>query len=273
MVAITTTDLIDAQSVHAAHRARVESEWFEHLPEDLYVPPEAFAILLERFEGPLDFLLYLVRKNGFDLRHLDIAPIASQYISYIQVMQTLDVELAADYLVMAALLADLKSRLLLPKPSKLQIEDDPRQQLIERLEAYAAIKRGATQLGARSVLERDVYSAHADQPVSTEMQWTGFDARLLQVAMQSLLGRPKPVVHSVHTELVSLEERIDSIRRYVCQASSPCRFDQLLNPLQGRMGIVVSLIAVLELVRQQVLSIVTDGQDAPLTVWGAEYAA
>jgi segregation and condensation protein A len=111
MGAITATDPHHAQAL----RARVESEWFEHLPEDLYVPPEAFAILLERFEGPLDFLLYLVRKNGFDLRHLDIAPIASQYISYIQVMQTLDVELAADYLVMAALLADLKSRLLLPK--------------------------------------------------------------------------------------------------------------------------------------------------------------
>jgi segregation and condensation protein A len=269
MGAITATDPHHAQAL----RARVESEWFEHLPEDLYVPPEAFAILLERFEGPLDFLLYLVRKNGFDLRHLDIAPIASQYISYIQVMQTLDVELAADYLVMAALLADLKSRLLLPKPSKLQVEDDPRQQLIERLEAYAAIKRSATQLGARSVLERDVYSAHADLPLGAPEDWTGFDATLLQQAMQTLLGRPKPVIHAIQAESVSLDERMDSIRATVCQSRTPCRFDQLLNPLQGRMGIVVSLIAVLELVRQQVLVIIADGQPLPLTVWGAEHVA
>ena len=101
---------------HQVNLARVNDEWFSELPEDLYIPPEAFAIMLERFEGPLDFLLYLVRKNGLDLVKLDIAPIATQYLAYIRLMQQLDIELAGDYLVMAALLADLKSRLLLPAP-------------------------------------------------------------------------------------------------------------------------------------------------------------
>jgi segregation and condensation protein A len=272
MGAITTTAPPDAQPLHGTSRIRVEAEWFEHLPEDLYIPPEAFAILLERFEGPLDFLLYLVRKNGFDLRHLDIAPIANQYIQYIQMMQCKDVELAADYLVMAALLADLKSRLLLPKPTKSHIDDDPRQQLLERLEVYAAIKSGATHLGARSVLERDVYSAHASVPSAPIENWIGFDVVQLQQAMLALLQRPPMAVHAITTESVSLQERIESIRQAVGGSKQPCRFDQLLNPMQGRMGIVVSLIAVLELVRQGVLMIIHDGQFIPLSVWGAEHA-
>ena len=106
---------------------RVLDEWQESIPEDLYIPPAAFEILLEHFEGPLDFLIYLIQKNGFDLLQLDIAPIASQYLSYMDAMKSLNIELTADYMVMAALLADLKSRLLLPKaPSANVIEKDPK---------------------------------------------------------------------------------------------------------------------------------------------------
>src|SRR3970040_1377011 len=138
--------------------ARVNDEWFSELPDDLYILSEAFAILLERFEGLLDFLLYLVRKNGLDIVKLDIAPIASQYLSYIKLMQQLDIELAGDYLVMAALLADLKSRLLLPAPKALTVEEDPRQTLLARLEEYARIKQGAAALNDQLIDGRDVFA-------------------------------------------------------------------------------------------------------------------
>ena len=126
---------------------RVLDEWQEAIPEDLYIPPAAFEILLEHFEGPLDFLIYLIQKSGFDLLQLDIAPIATQYLSYMNNMKSLNIELTADYMVMAALLADLKSRLLLPKPKTINIEKDPKQDLIDRLETYLRIKKAAERLG------------------------------------------------------------------------------------------------------------------------------
>jgi len=153
------------QTVHepmepSAH-IRVLDEWQDALPEDLYIPPAAFEILLEHFEGPLDFLIYLIQKNGFDLLQLDIAPIAAQYLSYMHAMKSLNIELTADYMVMAALLADLKSRLLLPKPKNISAaEADPKQDLIERLENYLRIKQAAERLGQMSVLERDTFAAN-----------------------------------------------------------------------------------------------------------------
>ena len=139
---------------------RVLDEWQEEIPEDLYIPPAAFEILLEHFEGPLDFLIYLIQKNGFDLLQLDIAPIATQYLSYMDSMKSLNIELTADYMVMAALLADLKSRLLLPKPKTMHIEKDPKQELIDRLETYLRIKKAAERLGQMPVLDRDTFATH-----------------------------------------------------------------------------------------------------------------
>ncbi|MEX5444862.1 segregation/condensation protein A, partial [Acinetobacter schindleri] len=117
--------------------------------------------LLEHFEGPLDFLIYLIQKNGFDLLQVDIAPIASQYLAYMDAMKSLNIELTADYMVMAALLADLKSRLLLPKPKAIsELEKDPKQELIDRLENYLRIKQAAERLGQMPVLERDTFNTH-----------------------------------------------------------------------------------------------------------------
>ena len=140
---------------------RVLDEWQEVIPEDLYIPPAAFEILLEQFEGPLDFLIYLIQKNGFDLLQLDISPIATQYLSYMDSMKSLNIELTADYMVMAALLADLKSRLLLPKPTAIdQFEKDPKQELIDRLETYLRIKQAAERLGQMPIFERDTFSTN-----------------------------------------------------------------------------------------------------------------
>lgn len=264
MGAISTMDLdpLDAPSV------RIHDAWVSDLPQDLFIPPDAFAVLLDHFEGPLDFLLYLVRQHDMDLRQIDVAPIASQYLDYIEQMRTLDVELAADYLVMAALLADIKSRLLLPKPSKPALEEDPRQTLIDRLEAYAAIKQGASHLARCTVVERDVWLGGVSiQPSSANSEAQRFDAQLLAHAMQHILNRPSLTSHAITTEAVSLEERIAYIQ-HALAGEQARRFEDLLQPTQGRMGIVVSLMAVLELLRQRVIKIVHDGMYAPLTLRG-----
>lgn len=253
-----------------ARPIRVLDEYYQDIPEDLYIPPEAFAILLEHFEGPLDFLLYLVQKNGFDLKTLDIAPIAQQYLSYMDKMKSLNIELTADYMVMAALLADLKSRLLLPKAEvQLQHEADPRQQLIDRLEQYLRIKQAAERLAQLPILERDVFSAQV-QLGEREIIHQQFDVRDLQDALLCLLNRPQPPVHHITHEPVFLEERIDFIQQQTAMGQR-LDFYQLLKPSQGRVGIVVTFIAVLELVKQQKIAIIYDGSEQqPLTVEGRQ---
>jgi len=256
---VSKTVVIDLVSpVESQPLARVNDEWFSEFPDDLYVPPEAFAILLERFEGPFDFLLYLVKKNGLDLVKLDIAPIASQYLSYIGLMQQLDIELAGDYLVMAALLADLKSRLLLPAPKAATIEDDPRHNLIARLEEYARIKSGAASLNAQDIEGRDVFAVTVGvSPIvnTAQIPQEKFAADLLLSAMQVILQRPPVVEHRIIAEEVSLEERILAVREFL-QDGRHVRFDHLLVKRQGRMGIVVTFMAVLELIKQREIEIV-----------------
>ncbi len=246
--------------------ARMHDEWFSQIPDDLYIPPDAFQILLEYFEGPLDFLLYLVHKNGLNLVELDIAPIASQYMHYIKNMQALNIELAADYLVMAASLADIKSRLLLPKPRLETPEDDPRQELLTRLQHYAQIKQSAANLNNCAVLERNVFAAHSTTPSSLSiMDAEEFDSNLLMQAMQSVLQRPRLQTHQIALEAVQLEERILFIQASF-NAMTTLSFDRLLNPAQGRMGIVVTFMAVLELVRQGEISVVMTGLEQPLVL-------
>ena len=245
--------------------ARMHDEFFCQIPDDLYIPPEAFQILLEYFEGPLDFLLYLVHKNGLNLVELDIAPIATQYLTYIQGMKSLNIELAADYLVMAASLADIKSRLLLPKPQLDKPEDDPRQELLSRLQNYARIKQGAAHLNNCDVLERNVFGAHSSIVSSVALDDGSFDAELLFKAMQSLLLRPRLQTHQIENDAVQLEERILFIQQQL-EHGEAMAFEQLLNPAQGRMGVVVTFMAVLELIRQGDINIVMNGLGQPLTL-------
>lgn len=245
---------------------RVLDEWQDSVPEDLYIPPSAFEILLEHFEGPLDFLIYLIQKNGFDLIHLDIAPIATQYLSYIESMKNLNIELTADYMVMAALLADLKSRLLLPKPKHLNIEKDPKQELINRLEIYLQIKKAATELNQMTILNRDSFDAHISLGHIDSIE-TGHDAQQLQQAMLSIFNRPEPTVHHIEQEPVLLEERIWHIEQLITQGEI-LSFDQLLKPSQGRLGMVVTFMAILELSRQQRIHIVSSGVEQPLSIQG-----
>ena len=255
-------------SSEALPQIRVLDEWQDVIPEDLYIPPAAFEILLEHFEGPLDFLIYLIQKNGFDLLQLDIAPIATQYLSYMDAMKSLNIELTADYMVMAALLADLKSRLLLPKPTSITLEKDPKQELIDRLETYLRIKQAAERLGQFPVLDRDTFSPNVGLG-HTAPVYEGYDVESLRDALFCVFNRPEPVMHTVEQEPVLLEERIAFIQEKI-SSGSVLVFEELLNPVQGRMGMVVTFMAVLELTRQQIIRIVSAGIDAPLAIQGAQ---
>ncbi|MEQ1410595.1 segregation and condensation protein A [Acinetobacter indicus] len=261
------------QSVHPAMdqvpHIRVLDEWQETIPEDLYIPPAAFEILLEHFEGPLDFLIYLIQKNGFDLLQVDIAPIASQYLAYMDAMKSLNIELTADYMVMAALLADLKSRLLLPKPKAIsELEEDPKQELIDRLENYLRIKQAAERLGQMPVLERDTFNTHVSLG-QVAYSNEGHEASLLRDALLCVFNRPEPVIHQIQQEPVLLEERIAYIEAKL-QSGEVLAFAELLKPSQGRMGMVVTFMAILELTRQQKVAIVASGVEAPLAIQGAQ---
>ncbi|MBP6113971.1 MAG: segregation/condensation protein A [Acinetobacter sp.] len=254
-------------SMEPSSHIRVMDEWREDIPEDLYIPPAAFEILLEHFEGPLDFLIYLIQKNGFDLLQLDIAPIASQYLSYIDSMKSLNIELTADYMVMAALLADLKSRLLLPKPKAVHIEKDPKQELIDRLETYLRVKQAAERLGQMPILDRDTYLANVSIG-HIETVNEGYEVHMLRDALFCIFNRPEPVVHQIVQEPVLLEERIAYIEHMV-QSGEVLSFEKLLKPSQGRMGMVVTFMAILELTRQQKVQIVSSGIETPLTIQGS----
>ncbi|MFC6168895.1 segregation and condensation protein A [Acinetobacter terrestris] len=246
---------------------RVMDEWQESIPEDLYIPPAAFEILLEHFEGPLDFLIYLIQKSGFDLLQLDIAPIAAQYLSYMDAMKSLNIELTADYMVMAALLADLKSRLLLPKTNSfIVIEKDPKQQLIDRLETYLRVKQAAERLGQMPVLERDTFPTNVSLGQIAQNN-EGYDIGLLRDALFCVFNRPEPVIHQIQQEPVLLEERIAFIESRL-QSGEILHFEALLKPSQGRMGMVVTFMAILELTRQQKVNIIATGIEAPLAIQG-----
>ena len=254
-------------SMESVSHIRVLDEWHETIPEDLYIPPAAFEILLEHFEGPLDFLIYLIQKNGFDLLQLDIAPIAAQYLSYMDNMKSLNIELTADYMVMAALLADLKSRLLLPKPKMVNVEKDPKQELIDRLETYLRIKKAAERLGQMPVLDRDIYMTSVSIGHIPKV-YEGYEVDMLRDALFCIFNRPEPVIHKIEQEPVLLEERIAYIEQMV-KTGEVLNFQALLKPSQGRMGMVVTFMAILELTRQQKVQIISSGVEAPLSIQGA----
>jgi segregation and condensation protein A len=181
-------------------------------------------------------------------------------------MKSLNIELTADYMVMAALLADLKSRLLLPKPKNIELEKDPKQQLIDRLETYLRIKKAAEHLGQFSVLERDTFNINVNLGQSTAV-YEGYSVDLLKDALFCVFNRPEPVVHQVQQEPVLLEERIAYIE-LMLESGKVLNFSTLLKPSQGKMGMVVTFMAILELTRQQKVQIVATGIEAPLAIQG-----
>ena len=227
------------------------------LPEDLYIPPNAFAIWLEQFAGPLDFLLYLVKKNNFDLTETAILPITEQYLTYIKGLGSEHFELAGDYLLMASTLIAIKSELLLPQPQTPEGEISPKKRLIQRLEEYAQIKSAAHNLDQLIRLERDVFLAYASLPDAEAMaaHLPSYPAQLLVGSLIAMQIKPDYQMHHIKSDPVPLSVRIAQISEQL-SADGVASFWQLLDKSQGKIGVVVSFVAVLELIKRGLVGFV-----------------
>ena len=238
------------------------------LPKDLYIPPEALEVFLDAFEGPLDLLLYLIKRQNLDILDIPIADITIQYVEYVELMRELNLELAADYLVMAAMLAEIKSRMLLPRSTEEeQDEEDPRAELIRRLQEYERYKQAAEDLDSLPRLERDVFQANADFPDRIiERIEPDVDLKELLLALKEVFHRADMFSsHHVEREALSLRERMSMVLDKIdSEAFTP--FTELFDFKEGRDGVVVTFMAVLELLKQSLLEIVQAEAFAPIHV-------
>lgn len=230
--------------------ARVGEQLLLDFPKDLYIPPDALAVMLEAFEGPLDLLLYLIRKQDLDILNIPIAEVTRQYLHYIETMQDLKLELAAEYLAMAAWLAEIKSRMMLPRPPKTDEDEvDPRIELVRRLQDYEQLRAASQRLDALPRIERDFMPASAALPeldVSIEPPRVSMDDLL--AALRSALQRAAMVEHHhIQREAVSLRERMAFIVQRAAQGA--ITLYEVLRPEEGRRGVVLSFLAVLELLK------------------------
>jgi segregation and condensation protein A len=218
-------------------------------PDNLYIPPDALELMLDAFSGPMDLLLYLIRRDQLDILDLPILDVTRQYMAYVELMRDLKLELAADYLVMAAMLAEIKSRLLLPKPPQAEEdEEDPRAELVRRLKEYEIVRQGAEQLDAQPQQERDFFVAHAtavgevDEPAPPQV---GLDE--LVHAMQAVMRQIDVTQHHhISREALSTRERMSQILERL-QHQPRLRLPELFLRAEGRPGAVVSFLALLEL--------------------------
>ena len=248
--------------------AVVDGEPVTTLPQDLYIPPYALQVFLEAFEGPLDLLLYLIRRQNIDILDIPIAEITRQYVQYIELMNDLQLELAGEYLVMAAMLAEIKSRMLLPRPeAEDEDEEDPRAELVRRLQEYERFKKAALDIADLPRLERDVFVAQADAPerkVVTKMPDVTLKELLL--AFHDVLKRAE-MFSNLHVtrEPLSVRQRMSEILTRI-KTGSFTGFADLFDPEEGRMGVAVTFIAVLELLRESVIEVVQSEEFAPLHV-------
>ncbi|MCB5226112.1 segregation/condensation protein A [Alishewanella sp. 16-MA] len=245
--------------------AYVRGEAVLERPEDLYIPPDALEVLLDAFEGPLDFLLYLIRRHKFDLVALPVNEITLQYMEYINLMQELNFELAADYLVMAAMLAEIKSRLLLPRSQAAEEdEQDPRAELVRRLQEYEIFKQAASDLDALPRAERDFFTAKASlaDNFSPLLILPEVDFTELMAALKDVVKRSEALQHHhIKREHLSTRERMSRILALLQQRQGFMAFSDCFELQEGREGVVVSFLAILELTKEKLIELT---QVAPL---------
>ena len=248
--------------------ARLYGESLFALPQDLYIPPDALEVFLEAFEGPLDLLLYLIRKQNFNILDIPMAAVTRQYLSYVDEIRSHNLELAADYLLMAAMLIEIKSRMLLPaKPSAEGEEaEDPRAQLVRRLLEYEQTKLAASMLQTAPLLGRDFFKAqvYIEQSLSVRFPEVGIGE--LQQAWQDILKRAKLVQnHTIAKEELSVREYMSSVLRKL-QGQRFVTFESLFELGQGTAVVVVTFIAILELVKESLIDITQAEAFSPIYV-------
>lgn len=250
--------------------AIVQGAPYTEIPRDLYIPPQALEVFLEAFEGPLDLLLYLIKKQNLEILDIPIARITEQYVKYIDLMEEMQLELAGEYLVMAAVLAEIKSRMLLPRPEEEDEEDDPRAELVRRLQEYERYKQAAEDLDAIPRYGRDVLATlvefpdrkqHAEPPeVSLET--------LLQVFAEVLQRADMYSHHLIQREPLSVRERMSLVLERV-NADDFTSFTDFFTLEEGRGGVIVVLLAILELLRESLIEMVQNEINGPIYVKAA----
>jgi segregation and condensation protein A len=248
--------------------AKVNGETLFNLPQDLYIPPDALEVFLETFEGPLDLLLYLIKKQNLDIVNIPIAEITRQYIEYMELMQELQIELAGEYLLMAAMLAEIKSRMLLPRPVNAEAEEeDPRAELVRRLQEYERYKQAAVALDALPRLERDIFQVEPDtEALKFVKPLPQVDLKELLMALKDVFERVKlNASHQIQAEVLSIRERMTIVLNKI-KTDSFTVFSELFTVEEGRMGVVVTFIAILELLRQSMIEMVQAEPFAPIHV-------
>ncbi len=263
-----------AQSVVAPQARQVlaiiAGKELAEVPEDLYIPPDALQIFLETFEGPLDLLLYLIQKQNLDILNIPISKITEQYLQYIALMRELQLDLAAEYLLMAALLLEIKSRMLLPReeePSEGESELDPRKQLVQQLQEYARFRKVAEQLGELPTVGRDTFLLDVDMP---DIPQTHIPP---QIPLQALLSAMQDVLlrmelysaHQIMQEPLSVRERMTQVLELL-QQHLRADFPRLYRSQEGRAGVVVSLLAALELVKEKLILIEQEHEFGAISV-------
>lgn len=237
--------------------AIVEGVPYREVPDDLYIPPDALEVILEAFEGPLDLLLYLIRRQNLDVLNIPIARITRQYINYIELMTELRLELAAEYLVMAAVLAEIKSRMILPRQvENEEEEEDPRAFLIRKLQEYEAIKKAAHDIEELPRCERDIFPTEIDlSDIAVEKKSPEIDLKDILFAFQDVLKRVEQLSHhQITKEPLSVRERMSTILENLKKSDSLV-FAQLFTPKEGKHGVVVAFLAILELAKDGLISI------------------
>ncbi|MEN8107582.1 MAG: ScpA family protein [Pseudomonadota bacterium] len=262
---------INIQNQEELPLAVVQGQALDSLPKDLYIPPDALEVFLETFEGPLDLLLYLIRKENLDILDIPIAEITKQYTDYIELMQDMRLELAAEYLVMAAMLAEIKSRMLLPRSvSHEEDETDPRAELVRRLQEYERFKQAAEDIDEMPRVGRDIFQAEAGAGehkvvrLPPEVQLPD-----LISALQDVMKRVEMYAHhQVKMESLSVRERMSSVLDRI-RSRHFTSFADLFTVEEGRMGVVVTFLAILELSKESLVQITQAEPFAPIHVKAA----
>jgi len=245
--------------------ALVQGEPLTVVPQDLYIPPDALEIILEAFEGPLDLLLYLIKRQNINILDIPLEETTRQYMHYIDLMQSLKIELASEYLLMAAMLAEIKSRMLLPRPAESEDEDDPRAELIRRLQEYERFKQAAQDINELPRVNREIYLTDVELPeIHQDKPLPEVDLRDILFAFKDAMARADMYSHHhIQRETLSVRERMSRVLSAI-STDGFTDYTSLFTIEEGRRGVVVTLLAILELVKEQLIDLVQSEAYAPI---------
>jgi len=272
MTTNTTTETPEQPRTEQAEMpfAIVQGSPITEVPRDLYIPPDALEVFLEAFEGPLDLLLYLIKRQNLDILEVPIALVTAQYMRYIDLMEELQLELVGEYLVMAAMLAEIKSRMLLPRPQSEEDEEDPRAELIRRLQEYERYKQAAEDTDSLPRYERDIFGTIVEFPYrTTQQEPPEVSLDVILKAFADVLTRAEMFSHvHIQRETLSVRERMSMVLDRV-SADEFCEFKDLFVLAEGRAGVIVAFLAILELLKESLIEMVQNDTNGPIYVKAA----